>query len=85
MHANQASASVDILVHVNRDFYFESRNIGKKISVDFGRNANDKIGMNPSRTIIILCSQITSTNEGSKCNVFDSVRSTSDLAYRGLS
>ena len=37
-------------------FSFGSHKSGNKMSDDFGRNADDKIGMNPSRTILRLCS-----------------------------
>ena len=53
------------------------------MSVDFGRNADDKIGMNPSRTIGIPRPQITGTSQES-FNIFNSIRGTLDLAYKGL-
>ena len=50
IHSNQVSASVDIQVHGDWEFPFGSRKSGNKMSVDFRQNADDKIGMNPSRT-----------------------------------
>ena len=50
--ANQASASVDILRHGDWDFPFRIQKSGNKISVDFVWIVNDKIGINPSRTIV---------------------------------
>ena len=50
--ANQANDSIDIRQHGDCDFAFGSWKTVTK-SVDFGRNAEEKIGMNPSRTIEI--------------------------------
>ena len=44
--ANQVSASIDRREHSDWDFPFKSRKSGNKMSVDFERNADDKIGMN---------------------------------------
>ena len=58
------------------------------MGVDFGRNANDEIGMNPSRTIGIPRQQIISTIErtrtrkGFNCDILDSVSSNLDLFCR---
>ena len=49
--ANQASASIDSRVNVDWEYPFGSWKSGKKISVDLGWNADDKIGMNPLRII----------------------------------
>ena len=48
---NQARSSIDRRGNGNRDLPFGSWKSGNKMSVDFGRNMNDKIGMNPLRTI----------------------------------
>ena len=45
--ANQASAFVDMWGHSDWGLPFGSRKSGNKMSVDFGRNTDDKIGMNP--------------------------------------
>ena len=84
MHVNQVIASIEIKRHGDRDFPFGSQKSGNETSVDFGRNADDKIGMNPSRTIGIPRPQITRTSQGS-FNVFNSIKGESDLADRGLS
>ena len=51
------------------------------MSFDFGRNADDEIGMNPLRTIRVPLPQITRTSQGS-FEIFDCVIGTSDIAYR---
>ena len=81
--ANQESTPIDIRGHGDREFPFGIQKSGNKMSVDFGRNADDKIGMNPSRTIRIPRPQITSTRKGS-CDIFDLVSRTSDLSYMGF-
>ena len=50
-HANQASNCIDEQRNGDQAFPFGSPKNGNEISVDFGRNADDKIGMNPLRTI----------------------------------
>ena len=70
--ANQASASVDILRHGDWDFPFRIQKSGNKISVDFVWIVNDKIGINPSRTIILPRPHITGTRLRN-CNIFYSV------------
>ena len=81
MHTNQSSTSIDRQGHSDRDTSLEIRKSGKKMSVDFGWNADDKIGMNPSRTIVIHHTWITSTRQVS-FNIFDSIRGMSYLAYK---
>ena len=49
------------------------------MSVDFGWNADDKIRMNPSRSIGSPCPQVTMTRL-SNCDIFDFVRRVS-LCY----
>ena len=48
---NQESASIDRQGHGDQEFPFHIFKSGNKMSVDFRRTADDKIGMNPSRTI----------------------------------
>ena len=49
--ANQAITSIGRRGHGYQEFLFGSWKSGNKISVDFGRNVDDKIAMNPSRAI----------------------------------
>ena len=70
--ANQPSDSIDRWGHSDWDFHFGSEKSGNKMSVDFRRNVDDKIGTNPSRTIGSPSQQITRTRL-SKCNIFNSV------------
>ena len=70
--ANQARSSTDRKGHGYQYFLFGSWKSGNEISVDFGRNANENISMNPSRATRSPCSQITRTRL-SNCNIFDSV------------
>ena len=83
MHAYQARAPIDIQGHSDGDFPFGSWKIGNKMSVDFGWNADDKIGMNPLITIRSPCPHTTRTRKGS-FGIFDSTIGTPDLSYRGL-
>ena len=53
------------------------------MNVDFGRNVNDEIGMNPSRHIGSPHPHITRTRMRN-CDIFDSVRRPLDIIYRGL-
>ena len=62
---NQASFHIDIRGHVDQYFPFRSRKSGNKIIVDFGRNANEEIVMNPLRTIGIPLPYITRTRQRS--------------------
>ena len=57
----QAITYIYIQGHGDLDFPFGSRKSGNKISVDFGRNVDEKIGMNPLRSIGSPCPQVTST------------------------
>ena len=43
MESNRASAYIDIQEHSDQTFPFWSRKSGNKTSVDFGRNANEKL------------------------------------------
>ena len=67
---NQASAFIYRRGHGYQEFPFKSQKSGNKMTVDFGRNTDDKIGMNPSRTIGITHPQIN-MNSTRKCNIFD--------------
>ena len=81
--ANQASVVIYRWGHNDRDFPFGSRKSGNKMSVDFERNADDKIGMNPSRTIRTPRPHNTRAI-ANNCEIFDLVRMTSYLAFRFL-
>ena len=65
---NQASASIDRRGNGVQEFHFGSWKSGNKTSVDFGRNADERIGMNPSITIGSPQPQITRTRP-SNCNI----------------
>ena len=82
VHFYKMSAFVDRWGHGNQNFSSGSQKNGNKMSVGFGRNVNDKIGMNPSRIIGNPHPQIYKTKEGSNCNIFDSYRRTIYIAYR---
>ena len=69
VEANQESTYIDIWVHGDKDFSFGSRKSGNKISVNFGRNVDDKITMNPLRAIRSPCPNVTRTKMR-KYNVF---------------
>ena len=47
VHTNQSSAFIDIQGHGDHDFPFRSWKSGNKMSVDFGQNAYENIGINP--------------------------------------
>ena len=51
LEANQSITSIDIQGHGDWESPFRSRKSGNKMSAYFGRNADDKIGMNPLRAI----------------------------------
>ena len=51
IQTNQASASIGRRRHVDRGLSSGSQKICDKIIIDFGRNMNNGIPMNPSRTI----------------------------------
>ena len=77
---NQASASIDIRGHSEREISFGIRKSCEKISIDFGRNNNDGIGVNPSRTIGSISPQITSMKSGTergrigfRWNIYDGI------------
>ena len=53
------------------------------MSVDFRRNVDDKIGMNPSRTIGSPHPQIKYTRQGD-FDIFDSIKGMLDLNYVGF-
>ena len=80
IYANQAIASIDRLGHGDQELTLGSSNIGNKMSVDFGRNADDKIRVNPSRTIGIPRPQIIRTRI-INCNIFESVIRMFYLSY----
>ena len=71
--ANQSSASIYIPVKGDQEFPFESQKSGNKMSVDFGRNTDEKIGTNLSTTIGIPRRHINRTSL-SNCEIFDSIR-----------
>ena len=48
--ANQVSHPIDRRGQSDQDFPFGSHKSGNGMSVDFGRNTNEKIGINPLRT-----------------------------------
>ena len=73
VYANKLGDSIDRRENFERDFPYGSLKSGNKMSVDFGRNADEKIGMNPLRTIGIPHPQITS-NRLRNWNIFDSFR-----------
>ena len=50
VHSNQASASIDIRRHSDQEFSFGNQKSGYEMSVNFGKNADDEIRTNPSRT-----------------------------------
>ena len=83
-HANQEIDSIDRRVHGDWDPPFGSRKSGNKMSVDFGRNTDDEIGINPSRTIGIPGPQINKTKL-SNYDIFYLVRRRSYLSHRGSS
>ena len=72
VEANQASTSIDRRRNGDWDFLFGSRKSGNEMSVDFGRNVDEKITMNPSKTIRSTRPQVTRTIL-INCNIFDSV------------
>ena len=82
-HANQYNASIAIREHSDQEFTFRNWKSSKNISVDFGRNADEKIGMNPLRTIGISHPQMTRTTLNN-CDIFDLVRRQLGISYRGL-
>ena len=71
--ANKSIASIDIQVQGDQEFPFVSWESGNKMSVDFGWNIDDKIGMNPLRTIRIPRPQVNRTSI-SNCDIFNLVR-----------
>ena len=60
IHTNQARVSIDRRGHGDQDFSFEGQKSCDKNSIDFGRNTNNGIPMNPSITIGIIKPHITS-------------------------
>ena len=68
--ANQLRTSIDIRGNGDWEYPFGSRKIGNEMSVGFGRNADDKIGMNPSRAIRSPHPQVSRTML-SNYNIFD--------------
>ena len=47
IHTNQLSASIDIRVHSDWEIFFKITNSYNKMSIYFGWNTNDGIGVNP--------------------------------------
>ena len=60
-----------------------SQKSGNEMSVEFGRDVDDEIGMNPSITIIIPRPKVTSTWQGCFI-IFNYIKRIQDLAYRRL-
>ena len=71
--ANQASTSIVTLGHSDWESPFGIQKSGNEMSVDFGQNADDILGTNPSRAIGIPRPQVTSTRL-KNCNISDLVR-----------
>ena len=59
VEANQAITYIYRRGHGDQEFPFGSQKSCNKMSVDFGRNSDKTIGMNPSRSIVILYLQVT--------------------------
>ena len=59
IHTNQLSASIDIGRNGDGEISFGSRKSCNKMSIEFGKNTNYKIRMNPPRTIGITSPHIT--------------------------
>ena len=72
VHSNQSIASIDRRGNSDREFPFRSWKSGNVMTVDFGWNADDRIVMNPSRTIGNPHLQITRTSL-SNCNILELV------------
>ena len=75
LHANQVGDSIDRSGHHEREIPYGILKIGNKMSVDFGRNADETIGMNPLRTIGRPRPNNTRTMQKS-CNILNSIRET---------
>ena len=61
VNAKQVRSSIDRRVNGDWGFSFGGQKSGNEMSVDFGNNADDEIGMNPLRTIGSPWPQNTST------------------------
>ena len=61
VESNQVSAYIERRGHGDRKFPSGSRKSGNEMTVEFGRNADDKTGMNPLRTIGSTRPNITRT------------------------
>ena len=83
VNADQAIAPIDRQRHGNQEFPFQSQKSGNKMNVDFGRKADEKIGMIPPRTIGSPLPTITRTRQGS-FKIFYYIIGKSDIAFRGL-
>ena len=66
IHINQTSAFIDRRGYVDWYISFVIRNICNKISIDFGWNTNDGIGVKPLRTIRSIIPQITIMKSGTE-------------------
>ena len=64
IHTNQSRASINRQVKDDRDFSFSSRKSFDKMSIYFRRKSNNRIPMNPSRTIGSITLHITSLDSG---------------------
>ena len=64
IHTNQVSYSIDIRVHDDWEISFRIQIIYNEMSIDFRRNKNDGICVNPSRTIRSLIPKITIMKSG---------------------
>ena len=81
VHSKQLSTPIDIQEHGDQYFLFGSRKSGNKISVNFGRNIDEKIGMKPLRNIGVPSHPITSISKES-CNIFDLINIMSNITFR---
>ena len=66
VHTNQVSAYIDRRVHSDCNISFVSWKSCNEMSIDFGRNTNDGIRVNPPITIGSIIPQITSTKSGNE-------------------
>ena len=84
IHTNQSISYIDIHGNGDWDLSLGSQNSCNKTSIDFGRNMNDGISVNPSITIGSIIPQVTRTKQG-RFNIFDSFRETLDISDRNAS
>ena len=81
--SNQARASIDIRRNGYWAISLDSQKSCNKIILDFGKNMNAGISVNPSRTIRSIVPQITKTSQGILV-IFDSIRVISYIAYKSV-